>query len=348
MDIVIGSFNVLNLNTKDAENNSFKEDKCQKIAKLIENEGFHIIALQEIQSDNAVSRITSYLNNNGTKYQYCHCGSLYQELNDAGILNRNGANFKSDYGFIWDTSKVYLYGDKAVYKALDDIEKKEWDSFIERIIDILIEAYKSMTSQTGLNSGVFAKLPKGEALNKYRDTLRNTLHQTLRPPLIACFKPSGLFGSLLHEIRIINTHTQWSKGKSDEQSAKQIRMEEINFIQRILHQKVNELRTGSFNSVYTLIAGDFNLSAEEINQMSIDGMITVQEQPSTCKWDDNQNGLTLKSNYDHFAYNEDRIAHLIPDGATTINTDESGFTLNKDGKIVTVSDHVPIKMTIKF
>ena len=349
MDIILGSFNVLNLNTKDNEKSDFKEDKCSKIADIIRKEGFDIIALQEIQTDDAVSRIIHYLNGNDNEspYQYCHCGSLYQELNDAGILNRNGAKFKSDYGFIWNTDKVYLYGDKALYKALDDIEKKEWDSFIEHLIDILVETYKSMTSQTGLNSGLFARLPQGEALSKYRSTLRNTLHQTLRPPLIACFRPSGMFGSLLHEIRIINTHTQWNKGKSDEKTAKQIRMEEMNFIQRTLHNKVNELRTGSFNSVYTFVAGDFNLSAAEIGN-SIEGMITVQNAPSTCKWDAEQNTMTFKSNYDHFAYNEERITHFVPDGAKTIGVENDNFTLNKSNKTVTVSDHIPIKMKISF
>ena len=34
MDIILGSFNVLNLNTKDDEKSNFKEDKCRKIADI--------------------------------------------------------------------------------------------------------------------------------------------------------------------------------------------------------------------------------------------------------------------------------------------------------------------------
>mgnify|MGYP003307334877 CR=1 FL=1 len=38
MDIILGSFNVLNLNTKDNEKSDFKEDKCSKIADIIRKE----------------------------------------------------------------------------------------------------------------------------------------------------------------------------------------------------------------------------------------------------------------------------------------------------------------------
>lgn len=359
MDIVMGSFNVYVLNTKqDDTSNTKKDQKCEKIANLIKEEKFDIIALQEIQTDNAVERIAHYLNGNDSNspYDYCHCSSLYDELNNSplGLRNRNGSKFKSDYGFIWNSRKVSLYCEEALYKALDDCERKEWDSFLERIVDILIKTYKEIMAQGGQKSGLFAKLPQGESLGQYREKLLTTLHQTLRPPLIACFKPNDFFGSLLHEIRVINTHTQWKKGRSDDRSSKQIRLEEMRFIQGHLHNAVNTLRTGSFNTVYTVIAGDFNLSIDELAPIYTDvtklfgnhRMKTIQEEASTCKWDKEQEMFSRRSNYDHFAYDANRIDELVPGGAKPININKDNFLIGEEEG--PVSDHVPIKMTLQF
>lgn len=356
MDITIGSFNVLNLNAKEKDkDDDFKEAKCKKIAELIDSSKFDIVALQEIQTDDAVKRIVHYLNGNDhySPYDYCHCASLYGELNDAGLLNRNGSKFKSDYGFIWNKQKVQLYCDEALYKALDDKTNEEWQHFLEKIADILITAYEELTSQGGKQSGLFSKLPQGEDFETHKDKLLAVLHSTLRPPLIACFKPASWYGALLHEIRIINTHTQWSKGKSDEKSAKKIRLEEMRFIQGKLHSEVNTLRTGTFNSIYTVIAGDFNMSKDDVSEIYksesevFDGhkMMTVQDAKSTCKWNEEKQIFEYKSNYDHFAFEEERIWPLTQEVAT-VQANKKNFLIGDEEK--PVSDHIPIKIKLTF
>ncbi len=357
MDIVIVSFNVLNLNTKENDlNSTFKEKKCQKIAELLSKEDFSIIALQEIQSEDAVSRIVRYMNGNtgNTPYDFCHCASIYDELNDHGIRNRHGSKFKSDYGFIWDTRKVFLYCDKALYKGLEDCEKKEWNHLLEQIVDILLKAYQNALSQGGQFSNLFSKLPRGESLEIHREKLLATLHQTLRPPLIACFKPVSFFGSLLHEIRIINTHAQWKANSIYETgTSREIRQLEMRFIQGTLHSAVNTLRTGSFNTVYTIVAGDFNLNLDEIKPIYADTkyfenhqMETIQSYQSTCKWDSENEEIRPVSNYDHFAFDRNRITQYMVNEAIVqpVSITKESFLLDKK----LLSDHMPIKMTLSF
>lgn len=358
MDLKIGSFNVLNLK-KDTSNpkdqSEEKEKKCQKIANIISAEDIDLIALQEILDNGAVKLICKNL----PGYCFCHCSNLYDSLNSAGFHNRHGQKFKSDYAYIWNTRKIGLCNDLELYKKLELQTSKCWERFIDSLILLLVDLQNSSAKHIPIFSG----LPNGIDLKNNRELFKAILRQTLRPPLIACFRPTGGWKDLSWEIRMINTHTQWKSNKPTKKQAAsmtaeqldsefldtetdlQIRKKEMKYIQGELYTAVNTCRMGDNRTVYTLVAGDFNMSVKQTRSIYEDAdfyhenheMGTIQEDLST--W--SKSKKIFINSYDHFAFDHKRISAAA---IKVIKPDDEQFYVDIKDPKSRISDHNPIQM----
>jgi len=385
MNLKLASFNVLNLNVKepsakgqkemsDAEKR--KEQKCKGIAEIIsgtrENTSpIDIIALQEIQNEHAVRTI---MKNLPSHYDYCHCGDIYDSLNALGFLNRHGRKFRSDYAFIWNTRQVSLCCDPEVYKKLHFQTQKCWDRFILTIVEFFLEIIRHSQGKARALGLLFPGFPDQGSLADQKDFIAGALRNTLRPPLIACFRPAGFWSGLFWELRMINTHVQWdvkSPERKDsllrnwlgqnsnilnwlkENNKKRpnmevaLRQKEMEFIQGELYTAVTTCRNGDYRSIYTVVAGDFNMSVKETSAIYGPGfpseyphMRTIQNENS--HWSQKEEKLT--TSYDHFAFDSVRIP--IDEDATSV-IPNSAMRINNEDKS-RISDHNAVTMNFKF
>jgi len=124
-----------------------------------------------------------------------------------------------------------------------------------------------------------------------------------------------------------------------------------------MHTALNTLRFGNFRSVYTIIAGDYNLTLPQISLASSDNdfinacenhrMATVQAKPTTLRKyspDDNPplvGEACYKSNYDHFSYDQNRLINLA---SKAERVDFEDFAKHR----TEISDHVPIYVDLKL
>lgn len=273
-------------------------------------------------------------------YDACDSSSIYQHFKELGFKNERGSTFPTDYAYIWNRRKVQLCADPNVYTGLEKCLNKCWDHYLENLAKILIATMqqdKGIATFLQKNIPLFPDISKEGKVERYRPYIEATLRKTLRPPLVACFVPGTLFGSLFSEIRLINTHVEFGEGSK---RFEDIRRLEMKFIQGELHTAINTFRTGNFRSVYTLIAGDFNLSLAPTDQISMiyddikserHRMTTVQTQPTT------KSGFG--ENYDHFAFDANHITERV---APRLNI--CSIPLNEQDR--NVSNHIPIKMNL--
>lgn len=244
MDLTIGSFNVENLSLKNKE----QRDRCKTIAGIIHRNQFDIVALQEVQDKNgSIHEICKQLKAiDDVSYDACDSSSIYQHFKELGFKNERGSTFPTDYAYIWNRRKVQLCADPNVYTGLEKCLNKCWDHYLENLAKILIATMqqdKGIATFLQKNIPLFPDISKEGKVERYRPYIEATLRKTLRPPLVACFVPGTLFGSLFSEIRLINTHVEFGEGSK---RFEDIRRLEMKFIQGELHTAINTFRTGNF------------------------------------------------------------------------------------------------------
>lgn len=308
MGYKIGSFNCLNF----GRGNINKDVKT--IAKIISNEQFDIVALQEIKGQPALNRLLYELNFSRGSWK--------------GVADDGSAN---DYAFIWNTDRVDLARTKA-----NGIERQSQPHI-----------YKQY------------KIDK----DKFQRRL-------IREPFYARFIPNSP-GMPKFEIRILNAHIRFSKGKEDNSEddnsigAIAMRRNELSILAETLYPKVADKRYGNFLPAYTILLGDYNLNKPtsgakapyleevfEINEgKKTKRIITEQNELTTLKKPSNEpkeesdetNQNVYSNNYDHFTYDENRF------NGTSIKIEKID-TVKKYCKddfqehIKNISDHVPIQM----
>lgn len=197
----IGSFNCLNFGmatTKDVDT----------FVDIISQEGFDIIALQEINGPNALKRILSRLNPNKWQGQAAYEGS------------------RNDYAFIWNKKRIAL-----------------------------------ARTRNGNNPYIY---------KNYSIDRKAGQEDLIRDPYFARFIPIG-GGAPRIEIRIINAHIRYSKGKPDDSSdentlsAIKKRMNEFDILTKSIYAKESDNRYGNHRPSYTILLGDYNLNKKESN-----------------------------------------------------------------------------------
>lgn len=187
----------------------------------------------------------------------------------------------------------------------------------------------------------------------------------IREPFYARFYPCGGAAPYI-EIRLINTHIRFSKGKDesseDENSlgAIAMRRNEFNVLTRAIYAKEADKRYGNNRPAYTIMLGDYNLnhpysgktpqlieSFEICDNQSHKTITTIQEELSTLKKPDGSDEVKFSNNYDHFTYDLDRFDSIVV-GSERINAVEKFCNGNMEEYKKGVSDHVPVAMNIDF
>lgn len=293
MMVKIGSFNMHGMgNRLDQE----KEQRIEKISKILKDEDFDLIALQEIQSPDAVNRIASGLGG----FKSCHCHDLYMELKDRGFKNMNDKILRPEYAFIWNPKVLELERDPEIYKGISERMSMLFDAYVGAIAAMIagilfgMEAKKTARKEDrkddkqedkredtgllktlsclGLGGLVSATLAASNPIMPADDTRRekvkrhisDTLQKTLRPPLIGIFKKpsSKIFGE--KEIRIIDMHAFF--GDMSRNNI-ELREKELDFVLGDIFDVVATQRDGKWRSPTTIVAGDYNMSLAEIQRL---------------------------------------------------------------------------------
>lgn len=231
------------------------------------------------------------------------------------------------------------------------------------------------------------KLPSGEIRIYYphiykqygRDPQLGKLN-LVRPPLYGRFQT--IFPGLPSiELRLINTHIRYSKGKDGEllpasAAEKDLRESELKALTKHIYYHVSDKGYGAREgegdprTSYTILLGDYNLNLRESHAgspyiseelVSIDlpsrktdkggkKIITVQSDLSTLKkMQETKSQQTEKfaNNYDHFTLDKNRFSG-VSYTAERVDTVEKYCDNDLQKHYEKVSDHVLIKMTLRL
>ncbi len=317
MRIKIGSFNCLNFGHPS------KKD-LHTISKIIKDEKFDVIALQEIKSPKALAELINELN--------WHCAKgPWKGVCDDAVCNH-------DYAFIWNSKRL-------------------------------------SPAQTKLPNGEI-RVFKPHIYKQYKVDREIGQLPLARDPFYARFHTT-IPGLPKIELRLLNTHIRFSKGKDGKENPLNIgeialRRYEFGILSKCIYAKLadkvygNSEGYGNPGTAYTIILGDYNmnLSSSEAsstqmremesiiidpktNSARVKKIITVQNELTTLKktTDSEEDTGIFSNNYDHFSFDEERFSgtkyqeeRVDPVSAYYDNDSE---TYQKK-----VSDHVPIKLTL--
>ena len=320
----IGSFNMYKLNF--ASNDETKKD-FKKIAKIIKDEKFDIVALQEVLNENVVK---SYLIPAlGVNWDYSWSSPTpYTSSSNEG------------YAYIWNTRRVHLVGSET--KAADDEENKRYKLYRR-------ENYNKPNSNPVIYGWYRIK--------DKRDMGNGGL---IRPPYVARFTSDGLPGGCYEEIRLINTHIIFGKTSNSEIDMGDIavRKAELKVLAEEIYRRVWS-KTYKENSMpsFTILLGDYNLCLvgnggrikEYIELDESRKLHVVQNELTTLKQvpKDGEKPLTefFSNDYDHFAY-ESGFDEKMTIKASRVNALESYLNNDLAEYRRTISDHVPIKLEV--
>ncbi len=188
-----------------------------------------------------------------------------------------------------------------------------------------------------------------------------------REPYFARFFPVG-GGVPFIEIRLLNTHIRFSKGRDGEenpytQSAIAMRRNEFDILTKAIYAKEADKRYGNNRSAYTILLGDYNLNLKssgvvgaQLNDepliisdtdRSKKKLITVQHELSTLKSKVEEGEDIFSNNYDHFTYDANRFGDSTVEYCR-INSVQKYCGNDYEKHRKNVSDHVPIAMNIDF
>lgn len=201
---------------------------------------------------------------------------------------------------------------------------------------------------------------------QYRIDRKSGQRDLIREPFYARFFPTGGAAPYI-EIRLINTHIRFSKGKEmdeDTPGAIAMRRNEYDVLTKAIYAKEADKRYGNNRPAYTILLGDYNLNLPSsaakapylIESFEIeDGqntkiITTVQNGLSTLtkstENEEKENGI-FANNYDHFTYDAKRFGNIII-SCKQINTVEKYCDGDKEQHAKDISDHIPVEMNISL
>jgi len=305
----IGSFNVKNLNySSEKVDEKTVKRSFETIAEIIKKEEFAIVALQEVLSGGAMQRIMQLLGKNG-RWQYRWERPMPKFAGDKADKRGEG------YAYIWDTDKV-------------DLTSVDVDDETRKFLPRIWHQYQQ----------------KGVPL--------------VREPYYARFSPIGKVGGCFCEIRLINTHIVYG---DTSKVGVQLRQSEFLKIVQSVYKNIANKRYGNNMPAYIIVLGDYNLEMHHIQDLKNQTVIQVgnsdnarreelvltrQAELTTInhiKQDDDTYSSDYVSNYDHFSFIE-RYEKIMNIGIERI--DPTRYCEDLVEYWETVTDHVPIKMTI--
>ncbi len=202
---------------------------------------------------------------------------------------------------------------------------------------------------------------------QYRIDRKAGQKDLIREPYYARFFPVGGAAPYI-EIRIINTHIRFSKGKSDSSEdentigAIAMRRNEFDVLTKAIYAKEADKRYGNNRPSYTILLGDYNLNLPSsmakspylIESFEIEDtarskkiITTFQSELSTLKNDNEQGEGVFSNNYDHFTFDASRFSDVVV-SCKSINTVDKYYNGDAERHKKEVSDHIPIAMDMKI
>lgn len=313
MNVKIGSFNCLNFGSA-----SSKKGKDKLIAKIIQNEKFDIIALQEIKSTTVVNDVLRNLNCGNRKGKWQGCAD-------------NGVN---DYAFIWNSERITL--------PMTKLPNGEIRVFYPHI-------YKQYGRDPELGKISLA-----------------------RPPFYGRFQ-TRFVGMPNIELRLVNTHIRFSKGKDGKELASSVseialRKFEFQALTKNIYYRLSDKVYGKSEgesrpqTSYTILLGDYNLNLSEsragspylgelerieikckADEEKTKVIVTTQAELTTLKKQNEDDSVSFANNYDHFTFDKCRFNETRKI-ITRINTVAKYCDNDPQRHFKELSDHTPIKM----
>ena len=386
----IGSFNVLHFQSETEvtiEDRDYKLEKVKRIAHIIRNENIAIMCLQEcMKKPNmpcAADRIVGFLNGGMPygRYECIHCADLYDQLKDYGYKFRSQHESAGEYAFIWDKSRVTFAknrGAAIVYNAISDAITKGLDAAIAVGASAIIagdfilrrqneQKKESKHARNGEQDGKEKWfVPAGTGIvaagaisanqmvaDERKEAISAMLKAVLRPPFVGLFT---LNNDTNKQLRIINVHTQWSKIAGEAVSGVAARRMELQYLLDVVFPSVDTQRSGFFDTAFTVMAGDFNMCAHEIEALKallpasgnlnvlqvnsskpmLTNPIEVEQRKEYPNYEPNPG-----KDYDHFVVNRS----CWSESGTRVASDNDSFFIYDGFAKRTISDHYPVKLT---
>jgi len=163
-----------------------------------------------------------------------------------------------------------------------------------------------------------------------------------RRPLLGRFSPSELPGGLFFEMRLINVHLCWDSETVKNDIVK--RIEEFKLITGEVYEYLSNRRYGDQNSAfmpaYTIVLGDYNLSAvicQSFENDSITHFIQTKQEEKTT-----MSAKGYANDYDHFSFDTKRFAGVDVQ-IQRIDSVSKFMGGDFEQHMQKISDHVPIK-----
>ncbi len=320
MNVKIGSFNCLNFGSA-----SSKKGKDKLISKIIRNEEFDIIALQEIKGTTVINDVLRDLNSGNRKGKWQGCAD----------------NEVNDYAFIWNSERITLPRTK--------LPNGEIRVFYPHI-------YKQYGRDPELGKISLA-----------------------RAPFYGRFK-TRFVGMPNIELRLVNTHIRFSKGKDGKELAPSVseialRKFEFQALTKNIYYRLSDKVYGKSEGegipqkAYTILLGDYNLNLSEsragspylgelecveikckVDEDRTKVIVTTQAELTTLKKpneDDSEDLVCFANNYDHFTFDKRRFNGTRKTIAR-IDTVTKYCDNDPQRHFKELSDHTPIKMTLSI
>lgn len=178
----------------------------------------------------------------------------------------------------------------------------------------------------------------------------------IREPYYARFSPQGKVAGCFCELRLINTHIVYGgSGKLGEA----VRYGEFLKLVSNVYENVANKRYGNSMPAYVVVMGDYNLPLSALHDVNVEignsiserhqeVVITEQDELTTLnyiKQDDGTHTSEFVSNYDHFSFLK-KYKSIMNMDIERVEIEKYCSDLVKYWE--TVSDHVPIKMSINL
>lgn len=326
MGYKIGSFNLYKFG------NTEKKD-LDLIAKIIKNEGFDILAVQEAFSRDAIQSLVGRLNNGSTRWDFRWATPPKSSPTEA-----------EGYAFIWNTDTMELSYSNVVSSISD------YYQIVRRPAEpIIFNRYRIDRKE-----GQF-------------ELSRNPYYGRFKPK--DCFCELRLINTHIRFGEDEEEH--YSRIKKLGQNAQ--RQNELRILIDSLYRSISdERRYCNYMPSYTVILGDYNLNLNRVwnespyipsnagldvdvyyiidNQRIVKRVKTVQETKTTLKrsFDDD---IKYANNYDHFSFDQDEFMGVYA-RASRPNVIDKYCKTQGENKFAyykaNVSDHLPISLNINL
>ena len=281
MGYKIGSFNLFKFG------NTEKKD-LNLIARIIKNENFDILAIQEAYSRDAIQSLVKMLNNGSSQWDYRWASPPKSASSEA-----------EGYAFIWNTDTMELSYSNAVSSLSD------FYYVVRRTAEPII----------------FNQYRIDRSLGQY-ELSRNPYYGRFKPK--DCFCELRLINT---HIRFGADEEEHFAGIKKIGQTFQ-RQNELRILIDSLYRTISDRRYGNHMPSYTIILGDYNLNLNrpwnespyipsnagldvDVYHIIDNGTVvkrvkTVQETKTTLKKNNDETGK-YANNYDHFSYDQDEF-----------------------------------------